>query len=216
MALVMPIVSVTRGFAFVSNPKAGSTSVEAALGAYQERPDMERIERSGFFTPRHLPACEIASRLGWAEWKALTTFAFIRHPLPWFVSQMAYNADRHGLQVDFTRRLRAVDVHRGYSWLGRFRGQEASPSATQWAFVCGPSREPLVSALWRLDEVREAWGAICDGIGIRPAPVLAHLNASTHPSTEDVLTGDAQRTVLALYAADLDLYERANGRLRQG
>lgn len=205
----MPIVCESLRFCFVSNPKAASTSVAAGLARYQEFPELVRVHRPGYYTRNHIPACELRDRMGASIWASYYSFAIVREITDWFVSQVAYNTAKNGLEADLASPLDDADVVRCWRWLRRARGQHASASATQWAFVCDEHQTPLVSELWRMDALPRAWPEIRDRLGVSPSIELQQLNSSSHPSAADWLTARAAAKVRDLYAVDAGLYDIA-------
>lgn len=199
------IVSYRHGFVFVSNPKAASTSIEAALSGFDERPDLNTTDLPGFYTARHMPAIEIRERLGRDQWSGMFTFGIIRHPGDWVVSQLTYNYRRLNLAVPRDRELTADDMHRVYAILSDRRGQPASASGSQWAFLCSELGNPIVSRIVTLDSIRDGWTGLMDQAGIS-APLPAKLNRTRHPDWAIWLSDDARRTAERLWEVDFELY----------
>jgi hypothetical protein len=203
----MPILCQSRNWIFVSNPKAASTSIEATLGTFQDRPDLDELTVPGFFTRRHAPALVLRTELGLRGWERLYSFAVVRDPRDWFVSQLIYNRERFG-DFDTSTPLGEADVLDVCRLLSFARGQEASPSATQWAFLCDADRRVLTSDLWRLDNLGRTWKVICRRLGV-PFVALPSINRTSHPSAANWLSSQAQQTLRRIYATDFDLYDSA-------
>ena len=178
----VPILNDLGSWIFVSNPKAASTSVEAVLATSQDRPDLDELHAPGYFTRRHAPAAVLHDSLGASAWSQLYSFAIIRDPHDWFVSQAIYNQSRIG-HLDTSSPLNSEDVLKSDRSLSFARGQDASPTATQWAFVCDANGTVLTTELWRLDNLRKTWRAICRQLNVPYSP-LPRLNSSSRPSTE--------------------------------
>jgi hypothetical protein len=190
---------------FVANPKAASTSIEALLADYEERPDISDIARPGFFTRRHAPAVVMRDELGAGLWGRCLTFAVMREPMDWVVSQVAYNAVRLDVRVAHDRQLGVEDVRWCHTLLRAARGQEASESGTQWAFLCDEFGSPVVDTIVRQCDIDEVVPALCRSVGITAGP-LPKLNRTAHPPAKDWLSDAARREAMALYGADIDLY----------
>lgn len=208
----MAVVSEEHKFVFVSNGKAASTSMEAVLSRYQDRPDLNEHERVGYYTKRHVPAIELISILGADRWKHYTSFAIVREPFAWFLSQVSYNVfNKRDLTMDVTTPLGADDVAKCYEFLKKYRAQEASPSATQWAHVCDQDCRLLVGALWQLESLSASWPQICRLLNIREDP-LPNLNRSdSDGGAIPRLAPSGTAAVRELYAMDFDLYGAAIG-----
>ncbi|WP_020121108.1 hypothetical protein [Streptomyces canus] len=202
------IVSYRHDFVFASNPKAASTSIETALVAFQERADLDAIECPGYYTARHMPAVEIRERIGPSQWDRMFTFGVVRHPCDWLVSQLTYNYRRLGLPVPHGRRLTDRDVRHVHAILTDRRGQPASASGSQWAFLCSEARAPVVSAVVTLESLDEGWSGLLDRVDAA-IPPLERLNRTGHPDWTDWLDSSARRAVEALWEDDFDLYRQA-------
>ncbi|MFF5084433.1 hypothetical protein ACFY36_45945 [Actinoplanes sp. NPDC000266] len=192
----------------MSNPKAASTSIESALEKFQERPDLNARHRPGFYTARHMPATEIREELGENAWDDLFTFGVVRHPHDWFVSQLTYNYRRLGRPVPRDRRITDRDVWRVHSLLTDRRGRPASASASQWAFLCSDSRQPLVGHLTTLDDLDHTWAELTRLIG-SAVPRPERLNRTRHPAWDDWLTLGARKVIETLWALDFALHRQA-------
>jgi hypothetical protein len=208
MGAEVAIVSYTHGFAFIANPKAGSTSIQAVLDAYQERPEFDTLERPGFYTARHVPARDLMRLLG-PTWESLLTLAVVRNPYDWFVSQLAYNYRKTGTAIPACRKLRPDDVHRCIGLLRRYRGTEESAYASQWAFVCAGDRRLAVNLLLPFDDLERAWPHIGRMLGIGELPPLPRLNASVHPRWQEWLSPSTKAMIAHLWRKDVRLYEGA-------
>ena len=208
----MAVVSEAHNFVFVSNGKAASTSMEAVLSRYQDRSDLNELERAGYYTKRHVPAVELVQILGADRWMRYTSFAIVRDPFAWFLSQVGYNVfNKRDLTVDVAAPLGVDDVAKCYDFLKKYRAQEASPSATQWAHVCDQDGRLLVGALWQLESLSASWPQICRLLDIREDP-LPNLNRSdSDGAATPRLAPSGAAAVRELYAVDFDLYSAAIG-----
>jgi hypothetical protein len=204
----MPVVSHAHGFAFVANPKAASTSVQSVLNRYQEREDLDRVERPGYFTRRHLPAVDLKEILGPATWGRMFTFGVIRNPFSWMASQLTYNLTRLGLEVPRHRSLGPADVMCCYEILKDAKGQPASPTGTQWAFLCDRDRRPVVARLFTLDRLADNWPCITSLVNAQTLR-LPMLNSSSHPPWTGWLSKAARLRIEQIWKDDLELYAKA-------
>ncbi|MGW7541181.1 hypothetical protein ACWGKQ_08680 [Streptomyces sp. NPDC054770] len=182
--------------------------MEHLLAPWQERADLDLVERRGFFTKRHLPAVGMKALVGPDRWDRLWTFGLVRHPYAWFTSQLTYNLRNRGLSVPRDRLLTPADVQRCFDILVNARGQAASPTGTQWAFLCDENQQPLTNAVVPLEKLRALWPELCARLDI-PAPPLVRLNSVGHPHWKDWLSAEAMAAVDRLYGEDWDLYNEA-------
>jgi hypothetical protein len=204
------VVSEAHQFVFVSNGKAASTSVEAALSPYQDRPDLNDRERAGYYTKRHIPAIELRPILGAERWLQYITFAIVREPFAWFLSQVSYNVfTKRDLTIDVRAPLAADDVVKCYDFLRRYRAQEASPSATQWAHVCDQDGQLLVRALWRLEGLSARWPQVCRLLNIAEESLPSLNRSGSGLGLIPRLAPSGTAAVRELYARDFDLYDAA-------
>ena len=199
----MAIVCDRRKFIFVANPKAASTSVEFALKDYQDRPDLNDLERVGYYTRRHIPAVALRDLV--EDWDAFYSFAIIRHPFDWVVSQISYNAPRLGRALPAGESLEPADIDWFYDALKDRRGQPASPAATQWAFLCDDQQRLILSRLINMDRLSNEWQALISKLGLQPSP-LPRLNAMSHGPAHEWLSEQAKARTLELWARDYSLY----------
>ena len=203
------VVSHIHNFAFVANPKAASTSVELALNRYQEMPNLNEIAHGGFYTKRHIPAVALAVRI--PDWPKLYSFGIIRHPHDWVVSQLTYNAPRLSRPVPTQRSLEIADIDWCYNALKDRRGQPASPTATQWAFLCNSDGELMVSRLLNMDQLDTEWATLIHDLTIDVEP-LPRLNSVRHPPAREWLSEEAKERTLKLWGYDYALYLKAQPR----
>lgn len=202
----MAIVCYRRKFIFVANPKAASTSIEFALKDYQDRPDLNNLAQTGYYTKRHIPAAELRERV--VSWESFYSFAVIRHPHDWIVSQISYNAPRLGKELPTDRSLEPADIDWYYEALKDRRGQPASPTATQWAFLCDDQQQLVVSHLINMNMLSTEWQIIIRELRLQGSP-LPRLNAVSHAPARDWLSKQAKARTLELWARDYDLYLRS-------
>jgi hypothetical protein len=200
---ILAIVCYRNRFIFIANPKAASTSVEFALRDYQDRPDLNDLAQVGYYTKRHIPAPALRARI--ADWESFYSFAIIRHPYEWVASQIAYNAARLGRELPTDRRLEATDIDWYYDALRDRRGQQASPTATQWAFLCDDQQQLIVSRLIKMDTLSSEWQVVLRELRIQ-APPLPRLNTVAHPPARNWLSKQAKARTLEVWTRDYDLY----------
>lgn len=202
----LPTVSYSKSFIFIANPKAASTSIQTALSLYQERSDLDDVCEPGLYTRRHLPALRIRDRLSVDAFECMLSFSVVRNPYDWMASQLNYNL-RSAADTSFrNRKLTSHDVLQCYDILKQRRGQIASPSGTQWAFLCDEQKQLLVDLPLPLDDLEVAWNYVCARIGIEVGD-LPILNKHSHPPWDEWLARDAIELIDIIYADDFRLYE---------
>jgi hypothetical protein len=199
----LAIVCYKHQFIFVANPKAASTSVEFTLKNYQDRPDLNDLAEVGYYTKRHIPAVVLREHV--TDWESFYSFAIIRHPFDWVVSQISYNASRLGRELPTDRSLEPADIDWYYEALKDRRGQSASPTATQWAFLCDDQQQLIVSRLINMDTLNTEWQIVIRELRIQ-VPPLTRLNAVSHAPARDWLSKKAKARTLELWARDYSLY----------
>lgn len=205
----MVVLSYSKKFAFIANPKTGSKSIDAALAQYQERPELNNLEAPGLFTRQHLPTAALRSMVGSEVWSGLDSFAVIRNPYDWWVSQYTYNLRKLGQQVDADKPLCEDAVQRCLDLLAIYRGQECSPTGTQWAFLCDSAGRLLITQLMRFENLAADFHRMCSRLMLERVTLL-HLNRTPHPHWSTWLSTPAKRMIESIYAADFELYESAS------
>ena len=97
----MSIINWGYGFAFVHVPKAGGTSMSAALaplctwrdlqlGGTEFGEQLHRAYGPAFGLRKHSFATELRNVVGHSDWQRLTSFALVRHPVARVVSTYQY------------------------------------------------------------------------------------------------------------------------------
>lgn len=147
--------------------------------------------------------------LGHATWNSFLTFAVVRNPYDWFVSQFAYNLRKAGVPVPVGRQLSPSDVQRCLELLRPYRGINESDYATQWAFVCNGDRSPAVDVLLPLERLESIWPTLIDRLGVIGAASPPYRNASLHPHWEAWLSQAARSLVAEMWDDDFRLHSIA-------
>lgn len=205
----MVVLSYSNSFVFIANPKAGSNSIEAVLARYQEYAELNDLEAPGLFTRQHLPAAVLRSMIGNEAWSGLNSFAVIRNPYDWWVSQFSYNLGKLGERIDTDKLLGEDAVRRCLELMTIYRGQECSPTGTQWAFLCDCTGRLLVNQLLRFDSLAKDFRWMCSSLRLKHA-TLPHMNRTPHPHWTAWLSATAKRMIESIYAADFEIYESAS------
>lgn len=198
------IVSHSHKVIFVGNPKAGSSSITAALSALNEEPGLAAEVCYGLYTRHHMPAYVLREVLGLAKWNDYFKFAFVRNPWDWFVSQHFYNLQKLGEPHDIDAPLSLEDVYRTYRYLRIYRGAAWVESACQNAFICDNTGNVLVDFLGRFEKFEDDFAAITALIGLGTR--LPRINASAHRYYRDYYTSATAEVVRELYQVDIDIF----------
>jgi hypothetical protein len=222
------ILSHTHEFIFICNGKTGTSSVETALAPYQEGEEFE-VGVKGLYTERHVPPATLKAQLGPDIWEEYFTFAFVRNPWDWFVSQYFWNwrapqlSKRQLLRRPLTtlrtywqekekkRRRREVeafspaDIHETYDLLRQYRGLHQADSLFQYHYIHSPEGERLVDFVGRFERINEDFSRAMDRIGLDAG--LPHRNATNHRDHYlTYYTPETADLVGDLYRVDVDTF----------
>jgi sulfotransferase famil protein len=198
------IVSHSLRLIFVSNPKAASKSIEAALEYYNDEPQLNELYRDGFYTKCHMPASVLREHLPQAIWQLYFKFAIIRNPWDWFVSQHFYNLRKRGIQADRSRKLAVQDIFDTYGFLKQFRGVDWSQSGSQNSFLCDNQGSVLVDFLGRFEGLQADLGKALEKSGA--SVVLPHLNRTDHAYYKSYYTCETKALIARLYEDDVRIF----------
>ncbi|HLF89697.1 MAG TPA: sulfotransferase family 2 domain-containing protein [Anaerolineales bacterium] len=198
------IVCHSRKFLFISNPKTGSTSIEFALAACNDEPQLNEIFENGLYTQNHMPAQFLKNMLSADIWNDYFKFSFVRNPWDWFVSQHFYNLDKNGVAMDINARLRKRDILETYEFLKMYRGNRNAESAFQHSFLCNNKNEVLVDFVGRFERFRDDFQEIQNRIHTNS--VLPHLNSSKHKDYRFYFNDESRSIIAELYKVDIELF----------
>jgi chondroitin 4-sulfotransferase 11 len=199
------IVSHSLRAIFISNPKTGSKSVEAALAQFQDEPSLDNITRVGLYTQGHIPAYELRGLLGDSIWDAYFKFAFVRNPWDWFVSQHFYNLQKREIPHHVDGPLSIQEILRSYRFLRSYRGAQWVDPACQNAFVCDEGGQILVDFIGHFEYLLEDFMITQSIIGCQAD--LLHVNASTHRHYEEYYDHETRELIRQLYRRDIELFD---------
>lgn len=222
------ILSHTHKFIFLCNGKTGTSSVETALARYQEGKEFE-VGVEGLYTERHVPPATLRAQLGSDVWEKYFTFAFVRNPWDWFVSQYFWNwrapqlSKRELLRRPVTtlraywqdkeekRRRREVeifsptDIRETYDLLRRYRAVHQADSLFQYNYVYSPEGERLVDFVGRFERINEDFSRAMDHLGLDER--LPHRNTTSHRDYREYYTTETAELIGDLYQADINAFE---------
>lgn len=221
------IISHTHKFIFICNGKTGTSSIEAALGRYQEGAELE-VGVDGLYTAKHVPPSVLRAQLGPAQWEEYFVFVFVRNPWDWFVSQHFWNwrplpiskrqlvrrpvstwrayrerearrAARRNIEV-FTE----AHVRETYDVLRQYRGIYEADSLFQYHYAYAPGGEKRVDFVGRFEDLARDFQHVTDRIGIDAA--LPHRNKTRHRDYRSYYTEATATLIEDLYAVDVDTF----------
>jgi hypothetical protein len=221
------ILSHTHEFIFICNGKTGTSSVEAALEPYQEGKEFE-VGVDGLYTEKHVPPATLRAQLGPDVWEEYFTFAFVRNPWDWFVSQYYWNwrapqlSKRELLRRPVTtlkeywqekkekEKRREVDtfspadIHATYDLLRRYRGIHQADSLFQYNYIHSLEGDKLVDFVGRFEQIEDDFQRAAQQIGIDAS--LPHWNSTSHRTYQSYYTDETAPLIRDLYAVDIDTF----------
>jgi hypothetical protein len=216
------ILSRSHSFIFLCNGRTGTTSIEHALGSYDES-DGLAFHAPGLWVDKHIPPAVLRAIVPAELWQSCFKFVFVRHPLDWFVSQYRYNLDRSPWQVlakpwKLRAGLRAwkraaasrsdhvygaEDVLRLYRYLRRYRGLPGAPSLLQTNYVLDADGGQIVDFVGRFESLEVDVAHVQQRIGIQFE--LPHLNRTQHADYQSCFTDAGAEKVRELWSQDFEV-----------
>jgi len=198
------IVNHSLRLIFISNPKNGSSSIEAALSDYDDEDQLNSIAEAGLFTGRHMPAYIARYYLGEDVWNSYFKFAFVRNPWDWFVSQHFYNLQMNKINHDPLKPLTVEDIMATYEFLRIAKGHELAGSAAQFPFICDTDGNTLVDFVGRFETMNKCFQTM---MALWELDVeLPHINASHHENYRYYYTAETRELVGQLYRTDVSIF----------
>lgn len=199
------IISHSKKFIFVSNPKTGSTSIDSALAEFSDDPLLNEICEDGLYTDRHMPAQILKDRLSSHVWNEYFKFAFVRNPWDWFVSQHFYNLNKNGIVFDLNAKLENQQILYTFDFLKIYRGKKNALSAFQHSFLCDDGNKILFDFIGRFERLDDDFQKIQKIIKTEVA--LPHLNPSRHKPYRHYFNDETKAIIAKLYKIDIDLFQ---------
>lgn len=198
------IVSHSRKFIFVSNPKTGSTSIDFALAKFNDEPLLNEIVEDGLYTQRHMPAQILKETISDRVWKEYFKFSFVRNPWDWFISQHFYNLNKNGVTCDLNAKLEKQQVFETFDFMKSYRGKKNAESAYQYSFLCDDENKVLFDYIGHFEKLNDDFQAIQSII--KTDVTLPHLNASRHRHYQYYFNDETRTIIANLYKVDIDLF----------
>ncbi len=198
------IVSHSKKFIFISNPKTGSTSIDVALSEFNDEPHLNEIIENGFFTQKHMPAQVLKYMLPANAWDDYFKFAFVRNPWDWFISQHCYNLTKNGITFDINAKLSKTQIIETYNFLKSYRGKIGADSAFQHSFLYSDENKVLIDFIGRFEKIENDFREIQEIIKTNLS--LPHLNSSKHRHYQYYFDDETKAMITELYKVDVELF----------
>jgi hypothetical protein len=199
------IISHSLSLIYISNPKTGTTSIEAALSEFDEEPHLNEMSETGLYTKRHMPAYLLRTRFPQDIWNSYYKFSFVRNPWDWFISQRFYNLQKNDIEYDPNRLLTTEDVLDTYDYLKIARGSRWVDSAAQHPFLCDENGNLLIDFLGRYESLKHHFRKVLHLKGIEKE--LTWLNTSDHRDYKYYYTEETKQLVGHLYRQDISIFQ---------
>lgn len=214
----MAIINHTFNFVFVHVPKSAGTSIVSSLSALTRYRDIEsggaimsrftsEYYASRFGIGKHSTARELMKVVGESQWRAATTFGFVRHPLDRLVSSFFF------LKHKF-RNWPGSEVMDGIETIEAFVDSDLFAAGgpgrilrPQVFWLCDAENRPLVGTVGKVETIATDFERILDGLAL-PAqdrervPALAVRNKSPRPEAVEPPSAAVVDMVRRAYAAD--------------
>lgn len=208
------IFSERKRFIFFAAGKTGTTSIEETLQLYADPPPFD-LDFGPGNRPKHIPPRVVLPRLGDEAAKRYFTFAFVRNPWDWVISEYFFNLQKHegrlhrGLRrLGLTREITTfgeAGFRRHWETMKQFRRGTHPENRFQLAFLADESGRLLVDFVGRYERLQADFDTICDRIGI-PGRELPHSNKSRRGHYTDYYTDATRDLVAQHYRKDIEFF----------
>ncbi|MBC8202441.1 MAG: sulfotransferase family 2 domain-containing protein [Planctomycetes bacterium] len=216
------LLSKKHNFIFIHIPKVAGQSVTNALMPhaamcwqrllspvipyrYQLKAYTKLRKHTGItFNPQpfhdHIEANEIVDRLGLDVFKSYYSFAFVRNPWAWALSQYTYAVKnpRHTKHA-FMKQFNDFDEYI------RWHCKKDDSFYLQKSYVCDSNGTQLVNYIGKQEKLSEDFAHVCKNIGI--GTTLPKFNVSRKSSYKDHYTNDTKKLVETLYEEDIEYFK---------
>ncbi len=148
----------------------------------------------------HVRCEEVIQALGTETFNNYFSFAFVRNPWAWALSQYSYalKNPRHNLH-------RKVKEFNGFDSYLQWHCKEDERFYLQKSFVCDAKGTLLVSFVGKQEQLEKDFKHVCETIGI--ASTLPTFNVSTKSSYKEHYSQDSRDLIAKRYAEDIDFFE---------
>lgn len=198
------IISHSLRFIFISNPKTGTTSIEAALEQYQDEPLLNEVSKTGYYTRRHMPAHDLRQTIDHSAWNEYFKFSFVRNPWDWFVSSHFYNRGKAGKICRVDRPFTEDEIMESHHFLRSYRGVEWEDFTSQHAYICDRQGQVLTDFLGHFESLQEDFEKVQSVIGCDVE--LPHVNSSIHHYYKEYYNCETRELLHRLYRRDIDIF----------
>lgn len=201
------ILSHENRFIFIHIHKAAGTSITRALLPHsadavggilrrlKKTPSAEKPPPTPL--PPNITANELRQKMGAERFDTYFSFAFVRNPWDWTVSEYEYirRSPDHAEHARVTGLASFADFVRWHCTEGR---------VLQESFVCDDDGRQLVDFVGRYERLRADFEHVCERIGIEAT--LPHLNSSPHRPYPDYYVPETRDLVARAFAADISRF----------
>jgi hypothetical protein len=200
------LISQRHGFLFVHIPKTAGTSITSALrplASNKLKCEYNRLARRVGLAFRdaqpykpHSTAAQLREKLGAARFDACFSFAFVRNPWDWLVSEYTYILRKRRHQHHATL-VRLGDFDRYLNW-------RCARPTFQYPFVLADDGRQLVSFIGRYERLEADFREIARRIGVdAQLPMLNVSNLRPYPT---YYTSPGVRLVARTYREDIERF----------
>ena len=190
---------------FVHIPKTGGTSIEKALGIYQNRDCLHGLQRQHFTIPELVKKELLTTE----EIEAYFKFTVIRNPWDRCVSE--YFSSRRIWKLFPTFRLflhnHLVPLINKFFPKGEytFLTFPATHFSPQYRYVFDEHGKQVVDYVARFENLKEEWEKICDTIGCKLD--LPHAKKTNHNHYSFYYDEETKDLIRNLYVEDVEVFE---------
>lgn len=198
------IISHRKRFVFIHINKAAGTSIKNALKPYADFMYRKYTLRRALYVlglggpvAEHSTAVEIRERIGHTRFNDYFTFAFVRNPWDWQVSQYHYILNR-----PLHPQHRIVKSLNGFAEYLEWHIEHDKMS--QKRFVTDERDNLLVDYIGRFENIASDFAAICERIGLECR--LPHVNVSDHSNYRQYYDDRTAHLVAEQFQEDIEFF----------
>jgi hypothetical protein len=218
------LISHEGRWIFFACSKTGTTSIEAALGEYDEGESIRRelVEKLGLSDQlsrkkvkaspavKHIRPYLFRQFVPAKIWDEYYKFVFVRNPWDWVVSQYFFNFKPGYLKRMGVRKFTPKDVLEVRQKLARIRKVKREPwvddGGFQHAYVTDRDGSTLVDYVGRFENLENDFKTVCKTIGVQPVS-LPVINTTEHKMYRKHYTAASRDAVYDAYRKDIELFD---------
>lgn len=200
------MISHAHNFIFVHIPKTGGTSVEHCLAPYGTV--LQGREHFGSIYYKHATAGSLQKMLGPGEYARYFTFAFVRNPWDWIVSQYAFSrgfSPPYVFGTPYRLSGRVKPEHRDWPFADWLPWWIDALSPSQSKMLVGDEGQLIVDVVGRFENLEGDFHQICSTLGVPAAP-LPRLKASERGAYAEYYDDTTRALVLERFKMDFELF----------